>query len=415
MGINTPGTLNTAGQMVKFDPVLRKKSLPPDIFGMSRESIGEEYVSQKEGKMVVDKVPEEIFVDITSGYSKGAIKQQIEFLDSLNSPGVTGLTQLEDDTDGEEAQTYRGLTTLVNMVRKGVPYYGDGPNAHELTAYKGIKKIAGQLGQWMQDDTGYGIRHALFENISYELEVAPASQTAKLHPHIYCAGPKGDVSDDDQPAANYSTTASTYANAIGVGLKAVPTDATGGWTLDNLARLSEFCKDKNIRMLNTSKGKQWILVVSPRGISQMYLNPELREVLKDADVRGPKNQIFAGLKGPIFNFLIYEDWRLPRVTVTGSEGSWSVAASYYGHGTTDNRTGGYDLNMVLGPGAVVRGNAIAPHMIEHVGEDYGLKLAKGVSTTRTLMRMQFDIGTPTSSSYVVDGSLMYATYRDAGL
>jgi hypothetical protein len=155
--------------------------------------------------------------------------------------------------------------------------------------------------------------------------------------------------------------------------------------------------------------------MSERGRSQMMRNAEIRDMLAQGDIRGPQNQLFSGVVGPINGFYFYMDELLPRMTIGGTEGSWTVAVTYYGHGQTDNRSGEYDVNMILGAGAFFRGNAIAPHYVDHVGEDYGLKKALGISYTRTMTRMQFDATSTTATSYVCKGSALILTNRNAAL
>jgi hypothetical protein len=400
--------------MIKYEALLRHNSMRKDIFGMSRQIIGaENIVRGKDGSMGINVVPSEIFEDITAGFAKGAMQVRVTFLDTLNLDGVSGRTALEDDANGEEAQTYKGITAKINMRRKGVPYYGDGPDQHELESVNGQKAINTQLSNWAADDFAYGARMAVIEYVSVELTAAPSSVTALLHPHIYAAGI--DVGSSTQPGKNYSVTAATYANAVGVGAKAIPSDAQGGITLDNLARAEELCSTLNLRKLNLSKGPGYVWCMSERGRSQMMRNSEIRDMLAQGDVRGPQNQLFAGVTGPINGFYFYMDTLLPRMSIGGDEGSWTVAVTYYGHGQTDNRNGDYDINMILGAGTLFRGNAIAPHYVDHVGEDYGLKKALGISYTRTFTRMQFDIGTETDTSKVVKGSCLFLTNRNAAI
>jgi hypothetical protein len=408
MAIGTPGSLNTEGKMKSFDPVLRKKTLPTDIFGMSRQYISDATV--KDGRIMIEELPKEIFLDISSKFAGGNIKSQIQFIGSLNGDGARGYTAVEGNATYEEAQAYKGLEVTANMTRKAVPLYDDGPSAHELKGYGARRAANEQLSQWAQDDFGYGARHAINEFVEAPLESAPATITTKLHPRIYCAGTA--IPDTQQPASNYSATSATYQTAVGAGANLVPSDANGGITFDTLAQLSEFCKNAAIRKLSTSRGAGWVLAHSTKGTVQMLRNKEMREMLQHADVRGPSNQLMAGLKGPIFGFYFYEDEKLSRIKFTGTESAWTAAFSYYMHGTTDNRDGDFDVNMILGPGALLRGNAIAPHYREGgADQDYGVKKGICMSYTRALYRLQYDQTAAGASTWVCDGSALWLTRR----
>jgi len=412
MAIGTPGTLNTAGVMKSFVPLLRRGMLPSSLYGTARET-PKDVVRTEEGRVRMVEPPKEIFVDIHNQFLNGRIKVQLEFLASLDKDGVRGNTTLEGDSDAEEAQTYKGLEATANMSRKAVPVYGDGYNSHTLKGYGGRKAVNSQLMAWGQDDVEYCIRHAIVEKVAPPLESAPSSLSTELHPRIFVAG--DNVADGQQPADNYNTTDATWANTVGAAAMDIPSTKHGGISYDNLTRWQELFRNALVGKLNLSKGMGWIMSISTRGYQQLIRDPDIKGMLERGDVRGPNNQLFKGVIGPICDFYFWVDERLPRLHVTGAEGSRTASVSYYGHGKTDNRTGDFDINIVHGPGTLVRGNAIAPHFRKASPEDYGLLEGIAMSRTDCMMRLEYDATAATNSSWEIDGSGLIVSNRAAAI
>lgn len=410
MSMTTPGRVNAAGRMKAFIPKLARATLPSSLYGWSRET-PKDVTRTVQGAIRMNTPPSEIFVDISKNFARGNIKVQLQFLASLDDPGVTGYTALLADANGEEAQVYKGMEATANMTRKAVPMRGDGPNAHEVSGYNGKAAVTGQLGQWGQDDVERSIRAAIVERVAPSLEAAPASLTIGVHPIVFVAT---NLVSTSQPADSYSVTAATWANVIGTAADNIPSGKEGGLTYNNLANLSELVKTYRLRKLNLSRGKGWIVSISERGMQQLRRDPDLKLALQHGDVRGPANQLFAGVKGPIDGFYFWEDERLPRLAVAGAAGSKTVTWSYYAHGKTDNRTGDFDACIIHGAGAIVRGNAIPPHFVDE-DEDYGVNEGMGLSFTQCVMRLQYDIASPVAGSYEIDGSALFLTRRDADM
>lgn len=404
--ITNPNTINPSGAMINFVTLLRNQSLPRSLYGQSRQTPRTRRMEN--GRVRVIEAPSEMFIDISDKFSGGNIVVNLEFLAALSGEGASGNEALRGNSPAEEPLVFKFFRATANMRRKGVPLFGDGPSAHQLQAYIDKKGVNDQLSQWVSDDVELAIRHAIFEGICPYLEIAPSNLAPKLHPKIWCGGEA--IPDADQPINNYSINMTTYGNIIGTQCQSIPTTTQGGMTFKNIVKLEEILAVSRTRKLELSRGPGYIMSISNRGYNQMINDPKIQELLEHADVRGPENQLLSGVVGPICGIYFWVDDRLPRLSVTGT-GPYTVAGTYYGHGTTDNRIGDFDINIVHGPGAALRGNAIAPHFADDK-DDYGLVKGIAVSRTDSIMRPQFDDETPGPNTNEVDGSFIFLTRRD---
>lgn len=403
--ITNPNTINPSGAMINFVRMLRKQSLPRSLYGQSRQTPRTRRMEN--GRVRVTEAPSEIFIDISDKFSGGNIVVNLEFLAALSEEGASGNEKLRGNSPAEEPLVFKFFRATANMRRKGVPLFGDGPSAHQLKVYIDKKGVNDQLSQWASDDVELGIRHGLFEGVCPYLEAAPSGLTPKLHPKIWCAG--DTILDSDQPIYNYDTNMSNYGNVIGTQCQTIPTGTQGGISFKNLAKLEEVLAVSRTRKLELSRGPGWIISMSNRGYNQMINDPKIQEILEHADVRGPDNQLLSNVKGPVCGIYFWVDDRLPRLSVTGT-GPYTVAGTYYGHGITDNRLGDFDINIIHGPGAILRGNCIAPHFRNDT-DDYGIVNGIAVSRTDSIMRPQFDDEVPGPNTNEVDGSFIFLTRR----
>lgn len=320
-----------------------------------------------------------------------------------------------------------------NIVSKGVALLGYGPAFEDLDA-TGIYKMVSPLKKrfWLEY-RGVSIRKAAVLTYEDILTTAPTSLAQQFCKNVFVC----NVLATDQPA--YDTTAltvtagaadadayyssktfsgvSTFVESIaaamvaGAGLIASPQAYIGIADLDRL----DFWLTTIVKMPKIKIGNSWGYRVDLNPFQHTTITSligEFGDYFKYATnlaVDGKFN--YPGFIASYKNLFFFKDSRGPTLTLSGSEGSYTLQPGWVNPGDNDDRnmdawsvTSG-SQNLVFDVAPIYGAAGICERVrrpIKYVNEsqEYGYLQGRGSYGLRGIQTVRWDVGTPTASTMI---------------
>lgn len=321
---------------------------------------------------------------------KGKRAGVMTMLKKISGSGVTGRDILLGQ---EQSQDTREQLVVANDVSQAIGTEQYGIDANEKSPYGLLPQVQPQLTDWMKEIRGQYMRQAALQKYSVNLTVAPHSLTQVWNENILVKNVVMTSSAaNDQPDYQNSASAAAYLEEIGDALNAAGTTAASNWDVRFLNRMIYWATViKKIEPLDNGKyvvlvpSRQATLLKDPQAttsIAGLFINSNVMEF-----ANAGKDQ-YLGDFGPL---MLYEDTRAPVVKLTGSDGSWALAAYYKGAGDDDDRTAQtgslYDAGFLFGKGALIEGEYESAHFedeLQNYGKIKGIGIVAGFGFQRSV-------------------------------
>ena len=332
---------------------------------------------------------------------KGEHNRTITLMRPLSGGGVQGR---DSQMGAEETQLTRSLKVYANTYSNGVVTETYGIDNHDASYLDVIGEVQPQESRWHKEIEGKHIREALVENVSSNLEAAPTSLSAGINSNVLVL----DEGIFGSTKITYSSTALTYATAIGTATDLSTPDSTNRYSQITLNHIIYQAQLNEIEQINIGGKATWILTVPSRQKINLFApgTSGFSKLVEQTDVRGPGNRALSYILGRYGPLLLVEDPRSPVAVIDAT----TFTPGYKGPGTTDGRTlaagnNNFDVGMLLGKGSVYEFEAQQLAFKEEV-QDY--EKTRGIAAVRTTGWVSgvFDATTPTDTSIVNKSSML---------
>ena len=315
------------------------------------------------------------------------------------SGGIQGRTaQIGNEVDHDALE----MLCYANDFSNAILTETYGVDANEKSFYNFLDKVQPQLSLWHGEKRGRYKREALLERYSNNLTVAPISKTARWNENIYVVN-----AGTNQPT--YSTVNAEYEEEIGDAITTAGITSAATLSVAVLNRLRYWAQVT--KKLEPMDNGRYILLVPSRQALPLIdpsSSTSIAGVFKDSTVAEAamnSYNCYLGTWGKIFD--IFEDPRAPVADLTGSSGTYGLAAAYKDPGTTDARasTSGTvcDVGFILGKGALIEAEYEPLHFKD---EDQNYKKIKGVGAFHGAgwTRRVYDASASPTTTYVQQSS-----------
>lgn len=340
-----------------MDNMLFMESLQPDPLINSPELTQTVEVGLRD----VITMPDSIFVDVTPKDDKGKASRTIEliFMSSFDMDPIEGNTQFI----GNEGQIELKYTSIqANDWAGGITEDTFGIDFRELDVYGAYDKIRPGLGRWLGEVRALYARQALCQRISQNQTSAPVSATQGISHNWYVPS----RSTAAQPA--YDSTTADHVNLIGIELDAADTNAV--LTVPEILKMNQHVQDSYLEPVMIEGTPMYVLLASPTVIRRLRDPSVSNSWGAYYNLVGSTDNIRKVVPGAQFviddRVVVVKDQRSPTLTAAGAGSSWTFTFGYLKYGRSTSRTsstgaGFYDVNILLGKGALVKYEPEAPH------------------------------------------------------
>jgi hypothetical protein len=334
-----------------------------------------------------------------------------------------------------------------NIVSKGVAMLGYGPAFEDLDATGIYKTVNPIFKKFWAEYRGLSIRKAAM--LTYEdcLTAAPTSLAQQFCKNVFVC----NIAESDQPT--YDTTALTVTDGSADSLAWYP-DRTfsgastfvesiaakmveGAGLIDDPVAYLDVAELDRLDTWLTLYVKMPKIRISGEWGYRVDLNPYQYDRLASAlstlgdyfkytnqFVKGDGKLNYPGLLGMYKNLFLFKDSRGATITLSGSEGSYTLKPGWYCPGDNEDRnlspwsvTSGsqnlvFDVAMVYGAGGLVE-RVKRPIKYVNESQEYGYLQGRGSYGLRGIQTLRWDIGTPTASTMIQRAVAMVISSRKA--
>lgn len=330
--------------------------------------------------------------------------------------------------NNEEQLRLYHLSLRYNELKKAVAHRGWGIDYNELDSIGLYQQITPKFTKAWQEYRGKRIRVASMLTYEDALTKSPVSLKQQFNSNIWIPNlavgdmPVWDVTNLTTTAGSEDTLgfypdrtfsgANTYVESIAAKMLAASgTGSTSKAYVDvgNLADLEIYVRLR-IKMppMSIGKGRGYLFVI-PSEVAAYLTNPNesgsMGSLWKDYASLNTEEQSIPGILGKYRSLYFIEDDRAPTLTVSGSEGSYTLQPGFMNPGNNDDRnispwsaTSG-SLNYVFDCGFVYGGGALAEWIVNPLAyakesTEYGQLLGKGSYMCGGVQLARYDVDTP---------------------
>jgi hypothetical protein len=364
------------------------------------------------GKEDMVTMPDSVFVDLTPKDRKGKAARYIKliFMSAFDMDPIEGNTQFIGN-EGQIELKYTSISS--NDWAAGITRDTFGIDFRELAVYGAYDKIREGLGRWLGELRALYARQALYQTYSQNLTSAPVSLTQRLAHNWYVPS----IARSSQPS--YDATAQDHIDNVCAGLVSAGTSA-----VMDVPEVLTMCQhlEENYLQPVTIAGEQMYVFLASNTVCRRMRDPSVsnswgayyNSTAAIEDVR----KVVPGAQFIIDDKLIFvRDTRAGTLTRGGNATAYSMTFGYDKYGRKSTKTsntgdGYYDLNVVLGKGALAKYEPEAPHY-EEQPDEYTKYIGDGLfgAVAYTAPEWNFDSGSQTDTTAQQESSWVVPTVR----
>lgn len=407
----------TALRMQAWDKKLREDSTLDDVFNRLSDAV--------DIRMSNIEVPNSIFMKFEAPPTS---TNKLTFAMSTPLKKAFQEGTSEAMLGNEEDLDLLHLTIRYNEIKKAVAHRGWGIDFNDLSWTGIYGTMTSKFVKAYSELRGRRIRESLMLTYASELTKAPVSLAQQFNSNIFIPNldlgdmPVWDVTALTNTAGSVDSLgfypdrtfsgATSYVEDIAAHmLEASGTGATSSaWLdVDAIAALELYVRTKlKLEPITIGKNRGYIFLV-PSDDAAILANPKVSGSMGDvwmtASGLSQEEQSIPGILGRYRSLWFVEDERFPTLTVSGSEGTYTLKPGFVQPGNNDDRnlspwsaTSG-SLNYVFNVGFVLGAGALAEWIVSDVqyakeSTEYGKFLGKGSYMLGGIQLARFDKDTP---------------------
>lgn len=334
VGVVVPNALDTNSMRIGYDKMLRKRSLPEDIYtalsGLSKPATDS------------TTIPNAIYMTVEADALNGSNSAVITMKKPLQTAGVFGNAVA---IGNEELPNTKSFRVYRNNCRKVISTPGYGIRKLDSEYLRLYPEHINDLATWNKEQEGLEIRSAFLQQYGYSLTFGDtaAACAQNWNPNIFVCGlPIRSCSPVySSNVATYTTNIVNRIIAAGGG-SILP---TVNQTLNqpNLSNLSNFALERRITPLQIAGlpgGKGYVLTISERQAAFIsdpaWSQRNLGSLIMRNQLPKPTAD-WPGVIGAYKDILLVLDVRQPTLVPTGSSAPHGLQAGYLWPGDIDQR------------------------------------------------------------------------------
>jgi hypothetical protein len=334
VGVVVPAALDANSMRVGYDKMLRKRSLPEDIYtalsGLTKPSTDSR------------SIPSAIYMTIQGEALNGSNSAVVTMKKPLSTAGVFGNAVA---IGNEEQPTTKSFRVYRNNCRKVISTPGYGVRKLDAEYLRLYPEHINDLSTWNKEQEGLEIRSAFLQQWGYSLTFGDTAALCaqNWNPNIFVCGlPIRSCSPVySSNVATYTTNIVNTITAAGGG-SILP---TVNQTLNqpNLSNLSNFALERRITPLSIPGlpgGKGYVLTISERQAAFIsdpsWSQRNLGSLIRRDQLPAPTAN-WPGVIGSYKDLLLVMDVRQPTLNPTGSSAPFGLSAGYDWPGDIDQR------------------------------------------------------------------------------
>lgn len=363
------------------------------------------------------EVPDAAVINVSSDFERGSQSTTIPMILEASVKGQGGRQKVKGN---EEVLQVKYKQVWYNWKRKGIAADEQSVDGDTAKFYSVGKQVIPQLKRYFMKLDDYDHSRAFVEGADEYLteaeywtgpSISSPPTTKKTHPVILLNGASSPVT--------YSATESTYLGNIATGVDAM-TDAANPFDMD---AVNSIARQASLRLipLNWSMGSEkvdFICLLTEFQAFQLRTDANWKSLMQAADPREKgqgSNRAISGILGVYQNVLFIENMRAPIMNYVDASGTVTFQ---YVTPWGDNRVrlakanatsnGTFEIAMVMGAGALGRAQ-IKEFDYDEEQDDYNFDKGIAGKQATGVVRMDYDIATPTATSVYNATSFLYIT------
>lgn len=334
VGVVTPAALDPNSARVGYDKMLRKRSIPEDIY----TALSGMFKAQTESR----SIPSAIYMTVEAEALRGSNSAVVTMKKPLSTAGVFGNTVA---IGNEELPLTKSFRVYRNNCRKVISTPGYGARKLDADYLRLYPEHIADLATWNKEQEGLEIRSAFLQTWGYSLTFGDTAGICaqNWNPNIFVCGlPLRSCSPVySRNVATYTTNIVNTITAAGGG-SILP---TVNQTLNqpNLSNLSNFALERRITPLSIPGlpgGKGYVLTISERQAAYIsdptWSQRNMGSLIQRTQLPKPTAD-WPGVIGAYKDLLLVLDVRQPTLIPTGSTSPFGLQAGYLWPGDIDQR------------------------------------------------------------------------------
>lgn len=371
----------------------------------------------------MDEVPDAVILDVSDKFTQGNWKTTLPWVGKIAAKMLYGRARAKGNERNLEMKFrdiyYNNQRQTVNTGERTV-------DGREADFYKYGKEAVAALTDNRVEQMDFDLQRTIIEGSPEHLTLstawtgpshASAAMSRKFHPNFYANGASS--------AVTYSTTLNTHEGNIQTAADALTT-SQNAFDLDAVESIAELAHETIIPLGWRTKGEliNYVCLISPYQARDLRRDSEWKELFAAADVRGDLNRAISGVFGVYRNVLWIVDERSPIWNTGGSANAYvcyktpactkaipfqnAAEATISRSGKTAASSGTVEMARLLGKRAIGRTMPLKNRLVRD-SDDYDFFHGAACDWAWGAARLDYDIHTPTSTSYVNDSSFVYMT------
>lgn len=371
----------------------------------------------------MDDVPKACIMDVTDKFRDGNWKTTLPWMGKIAAKMLYGRARAKGN---ERNLDMKFVDLYYNNQRQAVNTGERTVDGRELDFYKYGKQAVDALTDNRVEQMDFDMQRTLIEGAPEHITLstawtgpshASAPVARRFHPNVYANGASS--------AVGYSTTLTTHEGNIQSAADALTT-SQNGFDLDAVESIAEIAHETVIPLDWSLKGKEvnYVALISPYQARDLRRDSGWKELFLYGDTRGDENRVISGIFGIYRGVLWIVDERSPVWNTAGSANAYvayktpactkaipfqnAAGSTVTRSGKTGSGSGTVEIVRVMGARALGRTMPLKNRIVRD-SDDYDFFHGAACDWAWGSRRLDYDIHTPTSTSYQNDSSFLYLT------